>query len=842
MKKSASLISWLFSQHHSSRTIFSKQKISRLLLPVFFIVLLLAFEGKSWGQTILIDPAGDGGFETGATFALNGWTATTSGWATRNQFVCNTGATAGFSGTRCAYVTNNTAGTPPPHTYSTGTTRVTHIYRNFTVPACATNIKLDFLWIGRGETPDYDRMRVWVVPTTYTPVYGIEIPATGTAPTGNVQYGMANFNNQATWTNAETIILPNSYAGAGAVRLVFEWTNDAATGTNPPIGIDNISLTYTPPPPPCSGTPAPGNTVTDVNPVCANGNFTLSLQNTPGCGVTYQWQSSLDGSTWANIAGATSSTLITSQTAATYYHCLVTCSGNTGTSNSLFVGMTTCSAYYHPTSGLNSSSCGECMTLIGPGESHSYFDNGGPSANYANNINNAGSGIYRTFCPSDLTQAVRATFVSMNLESGYDILTIHNGASGSTSLPTLWAGSNTNGAPNTSEGNWSSGVQTSTDVSGCLTFRFDSDNINTRAGWEITLTTVPSYLRQKPVNSDCQMATTICNSSTITATSNGPGLISACPAGCLVAEYYTNWYVWKAGQAGALVFQITPNNGTDDYDFALYKATNCSVMGNPIRCSFYTTATGGTGLLGTETDTEENATGAGNGWVDTIHAKAEEYYFLMISDYTKEGTGFQLSFTGSTCNITCESPLPVELLTFDAKCNNDNVDLSWSTATETNNDYFTIERSADVSDWEFVKSVPGSGNSNSARFYSATDKDPLSGTSYYRLKQTDFDGHSETFSPVAVVCDDAGTDPQVNYSPNPFTSEVWVDFQNLNFENAKVTVYDVQGNLVYQKNISYTDFPDKKLNMNLSSLAAGIYMISFVTEDYTDTHRLVKKQ
>jgi hypothetical protein len=98
---------------------------------------------------------------------------------------------------------------------------------------------------------------------------------------------------------------------------------------------------------PCSGTPSPGNTISSSNPVCPSVNFTLSLQNaTPGSGVTYQWQSSPDGSTWSNIGGATNSTYTTSITTATWYRCQVTCSGNTGTSNPVQVNMNPPTACY----------------------------------------------------------------------------------------------------------------------------------------------------------------------------------------------------------------------------------------------------------------------------------------------------------------------------------------------------------------------------------------------------------------------------------------------------------------------------------------------------------------
>lgn len=97
----------------------------------------------------------------------------------------------------------------------------------------------------------------------------------------------------------------------------------------------------------CAGTPAPGNTVSSLASACAGVNFTLSLQNpTPGSGVTYQWQSSPDGTTWTNITGATSSTYTTTLTAQTRYRCNVTCGGNTGTSAPVTVNLTPPSGCY----------------------------------------------------------------------------------------------------------------------------------------------------------------------------------------------------------------------------------------------------------------------------------------------------------------------------------------------------------------------------------------------------------------------------------------------------------------------------------------------------------------
>jgi hypothetical protein len=90
----------------------------------------------------------------------------------------------------------------------------------------------------------------------------------------------------------------------------------------------------------CTGQPTAGTAVTSASPVCPSVNYTVSLTgNTLAGGLTYQWQSSSNGTTYANITGATSSNYSTSQTANTYYQCIVTCtaSGLTSTSSPILV-------------------------------------------------------------------------------------------------------------------------------------------------------------------------------------------------------------------------------------------------------------------------------------------------------------------------------------------------------------------------------------------------------------------------------------------------------------------------------------------------------------------------
>lgn len=97
-----------------------------------------------------------------------------------------------------------------------------------------------------------------------------------------------------------------------------------------------------------------------------------------------------------------------------------------------------------------------------------------------------------------------------------------------------------------------------------------------------------------------------------------------------------------------------------------------------------------------------------------------------------------------------QSPLPITLVSFTGQVNEQVVDLEWIVASQVNNDYFTIYRSINGVEWDEIKELPGLGNSNETITYNYTDTEPLEGISYYMLSQTDYDGTTESFSPIAI--------------------------------------------------------------------------------------------
>ncbi len=160
-----------------------------------------------------------------------------------------------------------------------------------------------------------------------------------------------------------------------------------------------------------------------------------------------------------------------------------------------------------------------------------------------------------------------------------------------------------------------------------------------------------------------------------------------------------------------------------------------------------------------------------------------------------------IEWQGPDGSCTPDVGLPVELLSFDASVEGSTVQVSWTTATEENNNYFTIERSIDGINYESIGTVVGGGNSNQVLEYSLTDRNPLPGTLYYRLKQTDFDGTTETFSPVVVQF--AGLSNALRLYPNPSDGEI-VYMQVVGLAKNKVAnffIRNLTGQVVFEDEI-----------------------------------------
>ena len=203
-----------------------------------YIIIFLCCLGSNFsgfGQIYLISPTGDGGFETGATLANNNWTAVNQ----TNAWVIGTTAT-GYTGSRGVFISDN-SGTN--YRYATGTASTSHLYYSVTIPAGVTSVNLSFDLNSAGEASNWDQLLVFLGSTT---------PTAGT-PSGNTttMSGSSNVFTQSsitTYASNYTNVTNNSISvvAGQTYYLIFTWKNDAATATQPPAAVDNVSLSYYP--------------------------------------------------------------------------------------------------------------------------------------------------------------------------------------------------------------------------------------------------------------------------------------------------------------------------------------------------------------------------------------------------------------------------------------------------------------------------------------------------------------------------------------------------------------------------------------------------------------------
>jgi len=179
------------------------------------------------------------------------------------------------------------------------------------------------------------------------------------------------------------------------------------------------------------------------------------------------------------------------------------------------------------------------------------------------------------------------------------------------------------------------------------------------------------------------------------------------------------------------------------------------------------------------------------------------------------------------------SPLPMTLISFDAKLNSSKqVEVTWVTASEINNDYFTVQRSTDAHTFESIGNVDGAGNSTVTLNYSYLDKYPLSGVSYYRLKQTDFDG-TVSYSEIAAVNNADKSAVDVTIFPNPVTDYALISVSSSIKGAGEILfeLFDITGNLIMSKKLSELNVLGENIfKFEKSNLLPGTYLYR-ITQD-----------
>lgn len=177
--------------------------------------------------------------------------------------------------------------------------------------------------------------------------------------------------------------------------------------------------------------------------------------------------------------------------------------------------------------------------------------------------------------------------------------------------------------------------------------------------------------------------------------------------------------------------------------------------------------------------------------------------------------------------------LPISLLDFNANKNGETIALDWTTGTEIDNDFFTLEHSVDGKVFEHIATIEGAGNSTQIIDYQFEDKTPAQGMNYYRLKQTDYNGDFEYFKIVGVNNTGAASESKVSNAiiieeayPNPFRGEIKLDFEVSKAENIEVIIQNARGEVLYIEVISAYAGANNYTFTKADELKSGIYYIN----------------
>lgn len=187
--------------------------------------------------------------------------------------------------------------------------------------------------------------------------------------------------------------------------------------------------------------------------------------------------------------------------------------------------------------------------------------------------------------------------------------------------------------------------------------------------------------------------------------------------------------------------------------------------------------------------------------------------------------------------FTNSGSLPVELVNFDVVNQQGKIMLNWATATETNNNFFTIERSIDGVNAEVIGVVKGAGNSNSLLNYNFVDDNPLSGIAYYRIKQTDFDGTFESFDWKSISLS-LKSESKFTVYPNPTAGNISIILTNATAGTSELTVVDLLGKVVYSQTMQHDEMLSNSFDLP-SDLKSGIYFVQINNQNTRFVEKII---
>jgi hypothetical protein len=216
--------------------------------------------------------------------------------------------------------------------------------------------------------------------------------------------------------------------------------------------------------------------------------------------------------------------------------------------------------------------------------------------------------------------------------------------------------------------------------------------------------------------------------------------------------------------------------------------------------------------------------GSGSDWLNRMQQTTDGYYICGgQSSSPISGEKTQALVGGSNdywlIKLGTDTGLPIGLTAFTGENHGNENDLSWTTATEQDNDRFELQRSKDGDEWGTIDIIPGAGTSQQGHAYHSADRDPYALT-YYRLRQVDLDG-DQSMSNIVVLRAGEGV-PELLVGPNPATDHLWV-LAPSGFGATSVAVVTMDGRLFGEQPIDPTR--STPIDLDVAKLPAGAYIV-----------------
>jgi hypothetical protein len=219
----------------------------------------------------------------------------------------------------------------------------------------------------------------------------------------------------------------------------------------------------------------------------------------------------------------------------------------------------------------------------------------------------------------------------------------------------------------------------------------------------------------------------------------------------------------------------------------------------------------------------------------TVDANWNSTYPYVVGP-TFYGVYANRKVTGITEAVTIYPPgtIPVTLLNFLGKLQNNNAVLTWETASESNSSHYVIERSIDGLHFENAGTVTAAGNTSQKTAYTFTDTKTPAGRIYYRLLQVDRDGKSRYYNTITLQTKKGVFDFTV--LPNPASDLIAIQYNGLLQENTDVKLYNMEGKLVQNTKINKGQ---TIAYFNIETLYAGTYIVKIQNSTASESHRVI---